>query len=225
MNVEVEKKFDKPSEEAKKALLKNIEDTEVKENHDIYYDFDDYRLLKDNIKLRKRDESFELKIKIAPNSYQEIYDKKEIDRFLKVKYKNEKGVESLNTIADFTYNREIYKRGRINICFDHLNFDDGTKHELCELESMIGGTENIEKTREKIKNFAKDVGLKKTEGLESKLLKYLEKNKSVEFIKEIRESKKGKFNEPFEEVKKENSNELNKNNQTPNKDGPSFKMK
>src|ERR1035437_8103456 len=78
--IEVEKNF-QPTEEQLKAMLLNTEFIENKSIKDVYYDFDNLKLLKDSIKLRNRNGSFELKIGKPGGVDQEIENKEEIENY------------------------------------------------------------------------------------------------------------------------------------------------
>ncbi len=161
MNTEVEKKF-QPTEEQKKSLLEGAEFLGIENNHDIYFDKADFSFLKEGMKLRKRNGSFELKIKTASGSNEEINDIKEIEEYFQTdnleRYIKEK---ELKIIADYNTERHIYKKDGFSIHDDTTDFG----HKVCEVERLFKGTGNKEKDdatarmlREEIVKFATQYG-------------------------------------------------------------------
>jgi len=88
--IEVEKKF-QPTQEQLQKMLEEAEFVGEVANHDIYYDYPDYRLYTtpENKCLRNRNGSFELKMRSSSiYGRNEIEDKGEIERYF--------GVENLD---------------------------------------------------------------------------------------------------------------------------------
>ncbi|MEI8270494.1 MAG: CYTH domain-containing protein, partial [bacterium] len=81
--IEVEMRF-QPTEEQLDSLLKEAVFVASVEIHDVYYDYPDFRLLKEGVRLRKRDGVFELKIKKDTSIHQEIENKQDIEKYFNV---------------------------------------------------------------------------------------------------------------------------------------------
>ncbi|MCM2338863.1 MAG: CYTH domain-containing protein [Burkholderiales bacterium] len=171
-DIEVELKF-QPTEE---QLNKMIEGLEVVSNvniRDIYYDFDDFRLLKDEVRLRYRlskKEGYEatgvleLKIKIDSKADIEINDKNEIKDYLsdvsddiKNYFNTGKSIEELMkdkklvSYIDFKTERKEYIKEGFKIDVDKLSFG----YDLCEIEVMVEDENQIKQMKDNIKEFAK----------------------------------------------------------------------
>src|SRR3989338_7722720 len=106
--IEVEKKF-QPTEEQLKVLLEGAEFLGEKIVHDIYYDYSDYRLLKKDVRLRNRNNFFELKVGKSSGVSQEIEKREDIEKYFGYKLceiellveKEEQVKDAENKIIDF----------------------------------------------------------------------------------------------------------------------------
>src|SRR6185436_8604727 len=78
--IEVERQFH-ATEEQIQSLLQGAQFLGEKVNHDIYHDYPDYRLFKEDIRLRNRDGSFELKIGGGRGVNKEINRREEIEKY------------------------------------------------------------------------------------------------------------------------------------------------
>lgn len=165
--IEVERKF-QPTEKQLKALLKDAEFVGDKVNHDIYYDFPDYKLMKEGVRLRSRNGNFELKINQSRSVNTEIENKKEIEEYFKTNNIEEFIKQNLVPIIDYTTKRTEYKKGEFVIDVDETNFG----YNLCEIELMVEREDEVKEAKEKIKNFAKEYNWEMTKIL-SKGLEYL----------------------------------------------------
>ena len=108
--IEVEMRF-QPKEEQLSSLLRDAFFVSSIEIHDVYYDYPDFRLLKEGIRLRKRDGLFELKIKKDSSIHQEIEDKNEIEKYFNLNIPLEEFIKKyLLIIIDYKNKREKYKK-------------------------------------------------------------------------------------------------------------------
>lgn len=147
--IEVEKKF-KLTKGQLESLLRESEFVCTKDNHDIYYDYKDYRLLKSNIKLRNRNGNFELKIKTSTGVNIEIEKIEEIKKYFKIINLDNFVKENLQIIIDYKTTRNEYKNDEFIIDHDVTDFD----YELCEIELMVNNNNEEEKAKQKILEFA-----------------------------------------------------------------------
>src|SRR3989344_199194 len=98
--IEVEKKF-QPTEEQLKVLLEGAEFLGEKIVHDIYYDYSDYRLLKKDVRLRNRNNFFELKVGKSSGVSQEIEKREDIEKYFSTSNLGEFIQKNLVVIIDF----------------------------------------------------------------------------------------------------------------------------
>jgi len=155
--IEVEKKF-KPTEEQLGRLIDGADPLGVTINHDIYYDYDDLRFFKENMRLRNRNGIFELKIGKSGAVSEEIEDVKEIERVLNITGGLENYIkEKLIAIMDYTTERQKYLKEGFNIDVDKTSFG----YNICEVELTLDEKEGekvpekeIEEAENKILNFA-----------------------------------------------------------------------
>ncbi len=153
--IEIEKKFD-PTEEQLKNLLLGADFLGEVTNHDIYYDYSDYRLFKNKIRLRNRNGSFELKIKKGSGAMQEIEDEEEIKKYFETDLSLEEFIEkNLLLLSDYKTKRRKYKKENFNIDIDECDFG----YNMCEIEMMIEDNADIEEARQILMNFALKNGL------------------------------------------------------------------
>ena len=178
--IEVEKKF-QPTDEQLAKLLENSHFVKEVVNHDIYFDYPDYRLLKARIRLRSRNGSFELKIgKPGKNEgAEEIEIKEEIEKYFNTDNLEEFMAKNLHPVIDYKTKRNKYKNGEFAIDVDEMSFG----YSLCEIELLVENEEQINEAQEKIFNFAKAYDFEIKE-LPSKRGMYLQLTKP-EVYKEI----------------------------------------
>ena len=187
--IEVEKKF-QPTKEQLEKLLEGAEFLGEKINHDVYYDYEDLRLFRDDIKLRDRNGSWELKIgkKIGITDTEtishEIEDEEGIKKYLGISIPLEQYVkENMIVFSDYVNNRKKYKKREFVIDLDSMDFG----YELCEVELLVDSEEKAKEASDTILAFVKqfDIEIQK---IPSKRDVYLSlKNPELyEKIKEIR---------------------------------------
>ena len=150
--IEVEKKF-QPTEEQLDSLLKDAIFMGEKTNHDVYYDYPDFRMLKSEIRLRNRNNSFELKIKKTTGASQEIEDEGDIKKYFKTNLDLKEFVrENLIPIIDYKTKRKEYRKGEFVIDIDELSFG----YKMCEIEILVETENQIKEAEEKILNLARE---------------------------------------------------------------------
>jgi len=167
--IEVEKKFI-PTAENLKTLLIDAEFLGEVTNHDIYYDYADYRFLKGNIALRNRNGNFELKIQSDSGIHEEIEDKKEIESYFNVTDLEKFIDENLKIAMNFKVHRKKYKKEDFNLDIDKTDFG----YKVGEIELMVDKEEDVKNAEDKIKEFASRNNLELGKGL-SKKKAYLKK--------------------------------------------------
>lgn len=155
--IEVEKKF-RPTDEQLNALLKDSEFIKEITNHDVIYDYPDYRLIKKGIRLRDRNGSFELKISEGEEDGSEGHSSMEIENDAEIqKYFNtdlpvgdfvkENLIEGINIKT----NRKKYKKDEFVIDIDDLDFG----YKCVEIELMVNDKSGIPEAYNKILELAK----------------------------------------------------------------------
>ncbi len=188
--IEVEKKF-KLTNETKDALISGSTDIGEETNHDIYYDYSDFRLYKKGIKLRSRNGKFELKIKTADGINTEFKTEEEIRNYFRTSSSVQDFVQKeLIVFADYKTEREKFLKEGLNIDIDHLDFGKGYIYDLCEIELMLDKNsteEEKEMATAKVLEFARKHGMEYKK-LPSKLKEYL-KARRPEVYNELHEFK------------------------------------
>lgn len=167
--IEVEKKFI-PTEENLKILLTDAGFLGEVTNHDIYYDYPDFRFLKGNIAFRKRNGNFELKIKQSGGVHIELEDTKEIESYFNVTDLEKFIEEDLKIAMNFKVYRKKYKKEDFNLDIDETDFG----YQVGEIELMVEKEEDVKNAEEKIQEFASRNNLDLGKGL-SKKKAYLKK--------------------------------------------------
>lgn len=152
--IEVEKKF-QPTEEQLAKLLEGAEFVKEVINHDIYYDYPDYRMFKEDIKFRKRNNNFELKIKLTHNADREIEDEEEIKKYFNTENLVDFIEKNLLVYIDYETLRKKYVKEGFKIDIDELNFGVNS----CDIELLIDDEEDISNAEEKVMNFARQYDL------------------------------------------------------------------
>ncbi len=160
--IEVEKKF-QPTEEQLAKLLALATFLKEEENIDIYYDFSDYSLIKEDKRLRSRNGEWEFKSRL-PNLEgsrvaltEEITKEREIlDRLNFAKYDN---------VADMVKNEMVLlceiktKRRKYKIDDFHIDLDEtdyGFK--MCEVELEVDSQADTARAAERILDLVKPFG-------------------------------------------------------------------
>jgi len=134
-------------------------------NHDIYYDTDDYRLIKENKWFRNRDGQFEIKIPIPNkekliNIYNEVTDLKEIAEHIRLKQLSGDFEENLRLNGFQVLVKIITKRRKFKIREFNIDIDEADYgYAVCEIEKMVEKEEEVEKATEDIFSLARSLGL------------------------------------------------------------------
>jgi len=149
--IEVEKQC-QPTEDQLKALLQDAEFLGEKIDHDIYYDYPDYRLFKEDKRLRNRNGLFELKIGESSGVSREIEKKEDIEKYFETKNLEDFIEKNLVPIIDYSAKRKEYTKGEFKITLDEMSF--GFK--VCEIEIMVEKEDQVKSAEEKIDNLAKE---------------------------------------------------------------------
>ncbi len=148
--IEVEKQF-QPTEEQLRVLIENAKFVNEVINHDVYYDYPDYRLFKKDIRLRIRNGTFELKIGKSSGVSQELEIKEEIAKYFNVNSLEEFIKNNLIVIIDFNNKRKKYKKENFNIDIDETSFG----YKLCEIELMVETEDKVKEAEGRIIDLAK----------------------------------------------------------------------
>lgn len=168
-NFEVELKFT-PTQEQKDKLISGATLLGTVHNHDTYFDYADFRLLKKDVRFRNRNGKFELKVRSLYKGCEEIEDVEEIKKYFNTELSLDEFInKDLVKIMEYNTEREKYKKGIFEIDIDHCDFG----FELCEIELMVKNESEISEAREKIKQFAGEFGMEKAK----------EKTKALEYLK------------------------------------------
>lgn len=180
--IEVEKKF-QPTEEQLAEMLDGAEFSGEIVNHDVYYDYQDYRLFKRGIRLRDRNGRFELKIGRSAGVSEEIENNEDIKKYFDADGSLKEFVDkNFIPIIDYETRRKKYKKDGFVIDVDNLSFGYST----CEIELLVEKEEEIQEAEDKITNFAGEYNFE-FKNLPGKRVEYLRLIKP-EVYKEIFES-------------------------------------
>ncbi len=152
--IEVERKF-QPTEEQYKLLLDGAVIVEEIVLNDKLYDFPDYRLLKNDIRLRNRNGSFELKIGKSEDVAEEIEDKETIEKYFSTQNLDDFVKNNLIAVTDYTTKRCRYKKGEFTIDIDEMSFG----YKVCEIEILVENIESAKEAEGKIINLVNKLGI------------------------------------------------------------------
>lgn len=189
--IEVEKKFE-PAPDKLTKLLAGSEFLGKKINDDQYFDYPDYRLLKNRVRLRMRNGTLELKIGGLSGVAREIDDETGIKEYFNTELPLKDFIaQNLKSFIQYKTIRNEYTKEGFIIDIDECDFG----YSSYEIELLIDDENKIKETQDKIKSFAEQYGIM-TEKTISKRDAYLQKMRP-EIYKEI-----------F--MNKETNNELNK---------------
>lgn len=147
--IEVEKQC-KPTDEQIAAVIRDAEFVGENTDHDIYYDYPDYSLFKQDVHLRSRNGSYELKIGGKSGVNRELEDKKEIADYFNTADLDAFVKEKLVVIIDFTALRKKYKNGDFVFTIDQMDFD----YKICEIELMVETEAEVKAAEDRIIQFA-----------------------------------------------------------------------
>ncbi len=190
--IEIEKKFlaDKSDIE---RITKDAEFVGETINDDTYYDKNFY-LTKKDIYIRKRNETFEMKIGVRRrgfegiiSTYREVDNKDLIRKELSITKKGtlESDLEAYgyNPFGAWKTTRRKYKKGEFTIDVDYVNYG----YEVVEIELLVESLLCMDDATNKVIDFAKESGLTKSARV-GKVEEFLKRNYPEEY-KEIRKAR------------------------------------
>ena len=194
MIIEVEQRFKTKKKELDR-LLKDSNFLGEKTNHDVYYDFPDYRLAKTRIKLRVRNGgAYELKVTLGSGASMEITNEEEIKKYLRADSDLKDFIDkNLKVFMEYKTIRREYQKGGFTITVDKCKFGE-LIYELVEIEKITENKDKIKEIKNQIIVFAMKNGLDFTE-VDSKKDAYL-KSERPDVYNEIHGKK-------FKEIKTE----------------------
>jgi adenylate cyclase class IV len=156
--IEVEKKF-QPTDGQLSRLLVGAQFINEQKHTDIYYDLPDFSYLRKDTHFRKRDDKYELKIKMPVLSkhtsrFEEIDD--ETDILERLGFDRNAGLEKIikeNMIISCVIKtkRRKYKKDEFIIDIDKTDFG----YNVCEIELLVESETEMNQAEEKIIAFAK----------------------------------------------------------------------
>lgn len=157
------------------ALVKEIQ------IQDSYFDTDDYQYTIQNIWLRQRDGSFELKVGIkkengAIDRYEEITDEHLILNHLRldigVNVQTALSQKKLIPFCSFLTLRKSYRLDEITIDIDDADFGD-LRYRVAEIEMVVSDLSKMEEAEQKITHFIKEFDIDTSIPVPAKLSYYL----------------------------------------------------
>lgn len=170
--IEVEKRY-QLTDEQERVMLEGAEFQGEKTIHDAYYDYPDYRLTKKAIRLRKRGERFELKIRKEAGVDGEVENEKEIADYFDLNESVTKFVEqNLIKVIGYTTTRRKYKKAGFTIDIDDADFG----YKICEIELLVNEDNEVGEAISEIKEFAEKYGFENQKTL-PKRVEYLKRFK------------------------------------------------
>lgn len=181
--IEVEKKF-LPSEEVVQRLTQGAEFLGEKVLTDIYYDGNNYSLTTQDIWLRRRNGTFELKLPLQEankttrtlDKYEELDTEEAIREALDIPVKGSlaedleaAGFESFCTIVT---TRQEYRIGEFIIDLNHMDFG----YSIGEIEMLVSTQGEMEAAEGKILAFARKHGIDTSAPVRGKVIEWLFRN-------------------------------------------------
>jgi adenylate cyclase class IV len=155
--IEVEKKF-RPTEEQLLLIIRDAEFLGEKTLKDLYYDYPDYRLLKNKVYLRNRNGNFELKVgdDETEGTSEEIENEAGIKNYFKIKEPVIEFIKNnLVNVIEWECKRREYKKDGFTIDIDELDFG----YKCVEVELLVANMKEVDAAHEKIINFGLKNGL------------------------------------------------------------------
>jgi thiamine-triphosphatase len=188
--IEVEKKF-LLSDQDIALLLENSQFLGQVTFTDIYFDTKDFKLISQYLWLRKRDNSFELKVPLTGTAdsdfdqYQELTNEQEIKDQLKLgpgKMDELLANRGYLAFAKIVTTRKKYKKDEFTIDLDLVDYG----YSIGEIELMVEREDQVEEAIKRIMEFAKKHHLKivSTRG---KVIEYLARNYPKDFRRLVKE--------------------------------------
>ena len=171
--IETEKKC-KPSENFLNFLKDNAQNFGECVCKDIYLDFEDFRLMKNDIRLRLRNGKYELKIPVPGEKQADVYEEIEDENQI-LKKLNLKNFDNLVEKISLVTHRRKFKFGEFNIDADEVTSPGKNfSCRLAEIELMTESADEYEITQQKIFEFMRDHEIK-NEVVNGKCVEYIKK--------------------------------------------------
>ena len=183
---EVEKKFSLEGVNIPR-LIEGAELLSEKTFTDVYFDDENYAITKKDMWLRKRGDSFELKVPFNDgvgalsrklDQYKEITDEERIKEVLGIVDEGRLADclkrRDINPFASITTTRRKYKKGEFTLDIDQMDFG----YAIGEIELLVGSEFQTQQALEKILIFAKenDIALQPVLG---KVAEYLKRKRKL----------------------------------------------
>ena len=138
---------------------------------DIYLDFEDLRLIKNDIWLRKRNEKFELKVPMSDHRQSDVYEEIEDEAQILAKLQL-KNFDDLRELAVITSHRQKFQIGDFHIDLDEITSPKSKfSYNMMEIELMIESSEDYENAQKKILEFMAEHSLQ-NEVVNGKIIEY-----------------------------------------------------
>lgn len=170
--IEIEKRYFLTNEQ-EQSLLADADFIKETNVHDVYYDYPDYRLMKKDIRLRKRNDKFELKIRKSPGVNGEIENEKEIAQYFDLTNSVAEFVErNMVSVIEYRTLRRKYKLGEFNIDIDNTDFG----YKIAEIEVLTEDENLVKESTNKIIELTQKYGFDNQKTL-PKRVEYLKKYK------------------------------------------------
>ena len=184
--IEVERKF-RVTAAQKESLTRSATLQRQVENTDQYFDFDDLRLMKSDCWLRKRNNTWELKITRDSNFatrradiYDELTRKEDIQRHLGLDLAEAIHQKLLRSWAHLQTSRAHYEANDYSLDFDDIrSLEDDFTYQLMEIEIMVVSPEQIDDATQRILTLATQHGLDLERPLGKVLAYFHERKPSV----------------------------------------------
>jgi adenylate cyclase class IV len=127
---------------------------------DIYFNFEDLKLVQNDIWLRQRNGKYELKIPMSDHIKSDVYEEIE-DETQILKRLNIKNFDNLMNLATLISHRQKFHIDNFHIDIDEITSPGIDFHyNIMEVELMIESTEQYEEAQDKILKFMNGHGLK-----------------------------------------------------------------
>ncbi|MBD3272930.1 CYTH domain-containing protein [Candidatus Dependentiae bacterium] len=188
------------TDEQKDALVDGAKFISQKFFTDEYFDSHDYKLTKNGLWLRKRNDKFELKLPATKSGnfninknipMYETTDKYEISDILnldkKVSFIQALELAGIKSFVKFDNIRTTYLKDNLKIDFDEADFGD-FKYNLCEIEVEVESKKQTEHALNKLYKFVSQFGIS-TERAEGKIGYYIRVRRPAHYFA-VKNSKK-----------------------------------
>lgn len=139
---------------------------------DVYLDFENFKLIQNDIWLRKRNGKYELKVPISDHLKSDVYEEIEDETQILAKL-DLKNFDNLIAIATLVSHRQKFQIDDFHIDLDKITSPGNDfRYNIMEIELMVETYEDYEKAQEKIFKFMHDHSIK-NEVFNGKVIEYL----------------------------------------------------